>query len=179
MDTMDSLSLKQMIEDYTKKIAEAKAALKVIEKKKMTKALDLAEEKSAKVLDLAEEKSAKFKKGWKKAVDSGLVKNVEYILEECLPSLLDPDSAGDIVPFNAKKLGKVGSAEWDAFVFKVIERIFKMEEFDDGHENINNYEDTANGCDEVVWDVAVDLLHGNVKGPLITVPPDIPPRVKA
>lgn len=131
--------------------AEAKSA----ELNKAMKVITDAEDQ--KIVNLAAKKSKKYRAAW--AENAGYLKwNVSNILESCYETLQDVEQVGEVVAENAKKLGGVDTTEWREFVFKIIQHLFKKKAFDEEDGSIDTFEDTAGGCDEVVWNTAQELL---------------------
>ena len=99
---------------------------------------------------------------WKRAVEQGLVKNVQGILDECADYLChDEDDLGaEFVAAAKTRFGKEDTLEREEFCILVIQYLrsrgsFHCEEtklFDD-------FEDTAGGCDEVTENAAIFLLN--------------------
>ena len=84
---------------------------------------------------------------WKHFVETtDFVENVSKLLDSYYPSFVRDDH--DYVEKARKRLGEHGSAKWEGFVLTMFNSIYlSMEEYED-------YEDTANGCDEVLWNLA-------------------------
>lgn len=115
----------------------------------------------AEVLDLAERNNAAFKRGWKKIVDEGLVRNVQSILEDCR-DLLISDSEYEVEFKQAAKrvMGALNSKEWATFTLDVIKYLKKEGSFGDGIEDeMDNFEDTAGGCDETTESAAIAVIE--------------------
>jgi len=92
---------------------------------------------------------------WKKFVSQeyGVVDNIVNILDDCYEAFVD--SIEEDFPKKDPKsiIGKFKSAEWRHFQLKVIAKLInpsKMEE---------DFEDTANGCDEVAWDAGLEVIQ--------------------
>lgn len=100
-----------------------------------------------------------YRGSWKKAIDEGLLENVEGILNECHGSLRDKDSSGKEAAVAAKKLGKVGSLSWQLFTLQIIKNLHAEGSFADERGGFNTFEDTAGGCDEIVWMEACKILE--------------------
>jgi hypothetical protein len=146
---MDYLSLKKQYREALQKMNEAEVAMKVI-----------TDQEEHRVVALAAKKSKKYREAWARAARDGrLTLNVSHILESCYDTLCDAGEVGEVVAENAKKFREVDSAEWREFVFKLIQHLFKKKAFDEEDGSIDDFDDTAGGCDEVVWNAAVELLE--------------------
>jgi hypothetical protein len=99
------------------------------------------------------------KPSWKKAVDDGLLENVQGILHDCYLSLKShEDNGGTPVTKVMEVIGKKDSLKQQEFELSVIESLWKNGSFIDEDGSFNTFEDTAGGCDEVTWDVACELI---------------------
>ena len=96
--------------------------------------------------------------GWKKFVDKpyGVVDNVVSLAEECYDPLIDcfPNRKE-----GEKVIGKLGSELWDSFILKLFQKLIDDGDFDSEYGNYHAFDDTANGCDEILWDACVKLLE--------------------
>ena len=111
------------------------------------------------VIALAAAESAKYKRDWKKAVNDGLLENVQGILYEAYPSLKSSDcNDGTPITKVMEVIGKKDSLKRQEFELRVIERLYKKGCFNEEDGGIDTYEDTAGGCDEVTWNVACELV---------------------
>lgn len=115
----------------------------------------------AEVLALAKNDKVIFKRGWKKIIDEGLLDNVQSLLEECRDYFLQDDEHEAGFTEAAKKvMGTPNSKEWAPFTLDVIKHLKKQGSFGDGVEDeMNNFEDTAGGCDEVTQDAAIAVIE--------------------
>ena len=115
----------------------------------------------AEVLALAKKDKAIFKREWKRIIDEGLVDNVQHILEECRDYFLYDDGHETEFREAAKRvMGAPNSKEWATFTLDVIKHLKKQGSFGDGVEDeMNNFEDTAGGCDEVTQDAAISIIE--------------------
>jgi hypothetical protein len=87
---------------------------------------------------------------WKRVLSEGLRENINAILEECRDTLFDGYIEG-ATPAETSKILK----DWPAFCDKVYARLKNDGSFITGDEEIfQNFEDTAGGCDDIVWDAA-------------------------
>jgi hypothetical protein len=95
-------------------------------------------------------------KKWKKFVGNeyGVVRNIESILEECYEFYVETieNEFPDKNPWDV--IGLVDSDKWVDFKFKTIKKLLDPENFDEEYD----FEDTANGCDEVASDAGHEVL---------------------
>ena len=112
------------------------------------------------VIDLASAESVAYKRDWKKAVNDGrLLENVQAILNESYSSLKSSDSnGGKPVTKVMEVIGKKDSLKRQEFVLSVIEYLYKKGSFNDEDGDIDTFEDTAGGCDEITWNAACDII---------------------
>ena len=93
-------------------------------------------------------------KKWKKFVSKeyGVVDNIVDILDDCYEPFVD--SIEEEFPDKDPKsiIGKFKSAEWREFQLKVITKLINPSKMDD-------FEDTANGCDEIAWDAGLEVIN--------------------
>jgi hypothetical protein len=109
-------------------------------------------EMQRKALELFPEDAA-----WKQIIDNSLVENIASILSECYKSLLEelpnPNKTMAI-------MGSFGSRKWQLFVLDVICQLKKQGCFKPDETGwMDNFEDTAGGCDEITWDAACLLIE--------------------
>ena len=110
------------------------------------------------VAKMAAADSKKDKADWNKLIKRGMIENVQGILLECYSSLRAKDSNPDGWEA-ARELGGRDSVKWQQFGLRVIQKLKDQGCFGIGSEDgLNDFEDTAGGCDEITWDVAVELL---------------------
>jgi hypothetical protein len=110
------------------------------------------------VLALAAAENKKTKAAWRKVVlKEDLIDNVFRILEDCYDPFFDMEMPAAAIK---ARIGRRGSLKWQLFCLEVIEQLYKKGAFlssmEDG--SFDSFEDTAGGCDEVTWDVAMDLI---------------------
>lgn len=109
------------------------------------------------VIKMASDKSKKFKAGWRKLIlQRSLVENVFGILEEAYSSLRTKSSNPDGWKA-ARELGGRDTLKWQNFKLRVIQHLYAEGSFGD-EEGFRDFEDTADGCDEIAWDAACYLL---------------------
>jgi hypothetical protein len=112
---------------------------------------------------IALETRSAYKSEWKKAVEDGLIRNVQRILEDCYDAFLNVEEMGAEFVKKAKmKIGEIDSPEWQTFTLEVIERLIKKDSFIEEDGSIDNFECTAGGCDEVTWYIAEDIIQETV-----------------
>jgi len=114
------------------------------------------------VAKMAAADSKKDKADWNKLIKRGMIENVQGILLDCYSSLRDKDSNPDGWKA-ARELGVLStSVKWQQFGLRVIQMLKYQGSFGIGSEDgLNDFEDTAGGCDEITWDVAVELLEAD------------------
>jgi hypothetical protein len=112
---------------------------------------------------IALETRTAYKSEWKKAVEDGLIRNIQRILENCYDAFLNEDEMGAEFVEKAKmKIGEIDSPEWQIFTLDVIECVCKKQIYINEDGSIDNFECTAGGCDEVIWYIAEDIIQETV-----------------
>jgi hypothetical protein len=107
---------------------------------------------------LAFETRLAYKSPWKKAVNEGLLDNVQSLVNECYGQWRIKESYdSEKIVTAAKKLGAKGSLPWQLFTLQIIKRLHGKGNFWHGT-YFDTYEDTAGGCDEIVWNAGCDIL---------------------
>lgn len=108
-------------------------------------------------LALADNDTSKRKKSLYKWVieKRDAVENICGILETCRDALLDCRG-----PAILSQIGAQDSDQWRDFQIRVIKKLkddgsFEPSEFNE----MNDFEDTASGCDEIVWASAMAVLE--------------------
>jgi len=151
------------IEEW-KAIAEYHTAAAALAQKKIEE-LTPAEEKllSPSTLEqmvIAFETRQSYKYKWKKAIQDGLITNVQNILEECHHYLLDEKEMGaEFVAKAKEQMGKLDSAKWQRFTLRVIQYLKQQGSFDEEDGGIDTFEDTAGGCDEITQEAVIHLIE--------------------
>lgn len=109
---------------------------------------------------IAMETRTAYKRHWKKAVENGLVENVQGILDECAEYLCHDleDHDADFVAAAKTRFGKAGSLQRQEFTLLVIKYLKHNGSFIDEQGGFDTFEDTAGGCDEVTQDAAMYLI---------------------
>jgi hypothetical protein len=87
---------------------------------------------------------------WKLVVmrSHGPVDNIIEILNDCYSSFFDEVEDGNVDAI----IGKLNSWKWQEFQLKVIAKLLRP-----GHIT-DDFDDTANGCDELVWDAGLEVI---------------------
>jgi hypothetical protein len=129
------------------------------------KQLEIAEQKMQELKSefkqrvIALEERNAYKSKWKKVIEDNLIHNIQRILEDCYDAFLNKDEMGDEFVEKAKiKIGEIDSPEWQMFTLDVIECVCKKRTYINEDGSIDNFEDTAGGCDEVIWYIAEDII---------------------
>jgi len=105
------------------------------------------------------ERRTAFKFSWKLFVkQSKIVENVFGILEDCYSSIR-LKSSNETGWKAARALGGRDTLRWQKFKIRVIEYLLTQGSFNDGSGGYRDFEDTADGCDEITWDAAIYLLE--------------------
>jgi len=143
--------LKQVQTILRKQLAEIDEQIEKLNTSEQPKTLTMTEIK---------ETVAKFNKSkkWKSFVlaDYGVVDNIVELLNDCYYPFLDIIKTKYVKTANIK-IGKRGSIEWQTFMIRVIKKVLEPETFTT-QEDYDDFSDTANGCDEVVWDTGVSVI---------------------
>lgn len=110
---------------------------------------------------IAMETRTAYKRTWKKAVENGLVENVQGILNECADYLChdEEDLGAEIVTAAKARFGKADSLQRQEFTLLVIKYLKHNGSFIDEEGGFDTFEDTAGGCDEVTQDAAMYLIN--------------------
>jgi hypothetical protein len=87
---------------------------------------------------------------WKMVVmrKYGPVDNIIEILNDCYSSFFDEVEDGNVDAI----IGKLNSWKWQEFQLKVIAKLLVPGVVTD------YFDDTANGCDELVWDAGLEVI---------------------
>ena len=115
------------------------------------------------VIKMAADENKTYKAGWRKLVMqkySGVVENVFGILEDCYSPLRTKSSNPEGWKA-ARELGGRQTLKWQSFKLRVIQYLQNEGSFGSPDEEggFNDFEDTADGCDETAWDAACYLLE--------------------
>jgi hypothetical protein len=105
------------------------------------------------------ERRTAYKFTWKQFVkNSEIVENVFGILEECYSSIR-LKSRNETSWKAARALGGRDTFRWQEFKIRVIEYLLTQGSFNNESGGYRDFEDTADGCDEITWDAACYLLQ--------------------
>jgi len=89
---------------------------------------------------------------WKDFINNGVVDNITLILDQCYEFYVD--FINEELP--GKKpvdiIGEFGSEKWQKFQFEVIKTLISPSDMDE------DFEDTANGCDEIASEAGIDVI---------------------
>ena len=107
---------------------------------------------------IAIENRTAYKGEWKRAVEAGLLDNVQGLVNECHGPWREKGRTNETIVAAVKKLGKVGSLPWQLFTLEIIKNIHDKGSFW-RDSNFDLFEDTASGCDEIVWDAGSAILE--------------------
>jgi hypothetical protein len=117
--------------------------------------------------------SKKDKAEWNILIARGMIENVQGILWECYAELRHKNSNDDGWKA-ARELGARDGTKWQQFGLRVIQKLKDERCFGIGSaDGLNDFEDTAGGCDETTWNVACELLAADaaaVAVPAVAVP---------
>ena len=111
---------------------------------------------------IAMENRLAYKYDWKRAVERGLMKNVQNILDECADYLChDEDDLGaEFVAAAKVRFGKEDTLERQEFCLLVIQYLRSRGSFHcETTRTFDDFEDTAGGCDEITENAAVYLIE--------------------
>ena len=109
---------------------------------------------------LAFETRTAYKSSWKKAIADGLLDNVQSLVNECHGPWRENGRTNETVMAAVKKLGKIDSLPWQLFTLQIIKNLHDKGSFW-RDSNFDTYEDTASGCDEIVWDAGCEILEAS------------------
>ena len=109
-----------------------------------------------------------IKAAWNRAVKAGIRENINSILEECRDVFTEK---GQFEELTCKEVHAI-IKDWPTFCRKVYAHLKADGSFLSGDEHIfNDFEDTAGGCDEIVWDAACEIINKKGMAPLpVAVP---------
>jgi len=114
-----------------------------------------------KVIEMATPRDKAFNARWRKLVTKrNMVENVFGILEDCY-SNLRTKSSNPRGWKAARALGGRQTAKWQDFKIRVIDHLYTTGSFNSSSflQGLEDFEDTASGCDEIVWDHACGVLE--------------------
>jgi hypothetical protein len=100
---------------------------------------------------------------WNRAIEDGLIRNVRNILNECYEHYIHSVDMDKEFELKAKELlGPFGGLKWQLFMLSVIEHLVQKGSFINENGSIDTFEDTAGGCDEIVWDVGFKIIDETI-----------------
>ena len=100
---------------------------------------------------------------WNRAIEDGLIRNVRNILNECYEHYIHSVDKDEEFELKAKELlGPFGGLKWQLFMLSVIEHLVQKGSFINENGSIDTFEDTAGGCDEIVWDVGFKIIDETI-----------------
>jgi len=120
---------------------------------------------------IAIETRSTYKRSWKRAIDNGLLDNIQNIMgEDSYLSYLEVDVEHNateeekrVAKEKSKKrkeyLGPFGGLKWQLFLLQIIKNLHKEGSFWMEEGGFDTFEDTAGGCDEVLWMEGCDILE--------------------
>jgi hypothetical protein len=111
------------------------------------------------VLKMAAHDTKGYKTEWKKIIERGMVDNVERILEECHEYFCSDFECDSVINQSLLTLGPSSGAKWKKFCVRVIQYLKVNGSFGTPEEGLDDFEDTAGGCDEITQDAAIYLLE--------------------
>jgi hypothetical protein len=105
---------------------------------------------------------------WNRVVKAGIRENINSILEECRDVFTEKGQFEELTCKEVRAIIK----DWPTFCRKVYAHLKADGSFLSGDEHIfNDFEDTAGGCDEIVWDAACEIINKKGAAPLpVAVP---------
>jgi DNA mismatch repair ATPase MutL len=109
---------------------------------------------------LAKDESPKYKKEWKKVIDQGMVRNVNYIMNSLdLDIMFEDIEDKKLIKDATERFGKIHSVNRQKFLQDLIITI-RPTNLEDKDLLFEDYEDTAGGCDETLSCRIYELLTG-------------------
>jgi hypothetical protein len=114
-----------------------------------------------------------YKPLWEKAIDQGLLENIQYILNKnsydeyldlhCMNPRKEDNKKSEKIK---KYLGPFGGLKWQLFILKVIELLYSNGSFrirdEEEEAGFDTFEDTAGGCDEITWDAGALIIEREI-----------------
>jgi hypothetical protein len=119
---------------------------------------------------IAIETRTAHKRSWKKAIDDGLLENIQSIMnKDTYASYLEVfvrENATDEEKRAAKEksetykayLGPFDGLKWQLFLLQIIQNLHKEGSFVDEEGGFDTFEDTAGGCDEILYMEGCEIL---------------------
>ena len=112
-----------------------------------------------------------YKRSWKKAIDDGLLENILHIMNEdtylAYVRVDLPENATEEEKRALKEkskrfedyLGPFDGLKWQLFLLQIIQNLHKWGGFWMEEGGFDTFEDTAGGCDEVLWMEGCEILE--------------------
>ena len=96
-----------------------------------------------------------IKAAWNRVVKAGIRHNINAILEDCRHPFTEKGQFEELTCKQVRTIIK----DWPTFCREVYAHLKADGSFLSSDEHIfNDFEDTAGGCDEIVWDAACDII---------------------
>jgi hypothetical protein len=120
---------------------------------------------------IAIETRSAYKRSWKKAIDDGLLENIQSIMnEDTYASYLEVDveenataeqkrAAKEKSKKRKEYLGPFDGLKWQLFLLQIIQNLHKEGSFWTEERSFDTFEDTAGGCDEVLYMEGCEILE--------------------
>jgi hypothetical protein len=135
---------------------------KILPKVRMPSFKFCSEEEAAKMTKIYKN-GRLIKAAWNRVVKDGIRENINSILEDCRHAFTDK---GQFEELTCKEVCAI-IKDWPTFCRKVYAHLKANGSFLTGDECIfGDFEDTAGGCDEIVWDAACEIINKKGMAPL-------------
>lgn len=106
-----------------------------------------------------------IKAAWNRVVKDGIRENINHILEDCRRAFTEKGQFEELKCSQVRAIIK----DWPTFCREVYAHLKANGSFLSSDERIfSDFEDTAGGCDEIVWDAACEIIIK--KGAALPVP---------
>ena len=100
---------------------------------------------------------------WNRVVEDGIRENIKHILDDCRHTFTEKGQFEELKCSQVRAIIK----DWPTFCRKVYAHLKANGSFLTGDEHIfSDFEDTAGGCDEIVWDAACEIIIKKGMAPL-------------
>lgn len=131
------------------------------------------DEMRKRVIDVETRKA--YTRSWKKAIKDGLLENIQSIMnDDTYQAYLEVDveenateeekSAAELRSKMRKAyLGPFGDLTWQLFILQIIKNLHKRGSFWMEEGGFDTFEDTAGGCDEILWEEGSNILDDSVE----------------
>lgn len=116
-----------------------------------------------------------YMRSWKKVNQDGLLKNILSIMNEDTyhaylevhvekNATIEQKSAAKQKSMNRKTyLGPFGGLMWQLFILQIIKNLHSSGSFWNHEDSFNTFEDTAGGCDEILWEEGATILNNSIE----------------